>query len=78
MLFKNIAKGHKIFTWFVENQLSNIQLCPASKTVGKCASSSLEFHKFINYVEEYVDVTGMSCPWNRWGINLFTVYCRIH
>jgi hypothetical protein len=49
-----------------------IQLCPASRREEYCGWSLYIFHNFINYVVDYVDVGGASCP----GIGGLSIYIR--
>jgi hypothetical protein len=39
-----------------------IQLCPVNMRVEYCGPSPYKFRNFINYVAEYIDVEGASCP----------------
>jgi hypothetical protein len=64
--------------WYVENYLPVIQLCPASKTAGKCGSRTLKFLKCINYVVHNVDVTGITCQGKRMVKYLNKIYCRVN
>jgi hypothetical protein len=41
---KTLKKDAKFCLWYVENQLPVAQLCPASKTAGKCDLRPLKFH----------------------------------